>query len=217
MWTLGSVLLAGSACSAQKPVLSSNTHLMNVGSTAAQRDIDECIARSEQASEARQAYRENPVASAATSSVVGAAAGGAGGAVFGHAAQGAAAGAVGGAVGSLTSALLRGLFQSRPPEPFTRQFVDACLREKGYDPAGWKCNGRNRRFERVVHRLPTEFEKRIRFQTPISRKKPRENTLDIVRASRTMTQLDRPHPPKNVAKTNAAEGLLLAKSVAAAM
>ena len=138
MWTLGSVLLAASACSAQKPVLSSNTHLMNVGPAVAQRDIDECIARSEQASEARQANKENPVAGAATGSVVGAAAGGAGGAIFGHAGQGAAAGAVGGAVGSLTHSLMSGLFRSRAPEPFTRQLADACLREKGYEPYAWK-------------------------------------------------------------------------------
>lgn len=113
---------------------------MRVGSDLGERDIDECIARAEAAlTEGRDTPKEeNVVAGAATSSVVGAAAGGAGGAVVGQAGQGAAAGAVGGAVASLTYALLQGLFRSKPPNPSNRQLVDRCLREKGYEPAGWK-------------------------------------------------------------------------------
>jgi hypothetical protein len=33
---------------------------------------------------------------------------------------------------------LRGLFASKPPDPAYRGFVDGCLREKGYEPVGWK-------------------------------------------------------------------------------
>ena len=128
-----------SACASQKPVLSSNAHLMRVGSAAGERDIEECTARAEAVStEGGETSKENVAAGAATSSVVGAAAGGAGGAIFGHAGQGAAAGAVGGVVASLTHTLLRGLFGSKPPDPSYRQLVDRCLREKGYEPAGWK-------------------------------------------------------------------------------
>jgi len=134
-----SLLAVIPACSTQRPVLSSNAHLMSVGSAAGERDIDECIAHAEAAlSEGRDTPKEGVVAGAATSSVVGAAAGGAGGAVVGHAGSGAAAGAVGGAVGSLMSALLQGLFRSKPPEPSNQQIVDRCLREKGYEPVGWK-------------------------------------------------------------------------------
>ncbi|MGH7825130.1 MAG: hypothetical protein ACREQ7_08135 [Candidatus Binatia bacterium] len=137
--TISSLLLAISACASQRPVLSSNAHLMRVGPGVGERDIGECITRAEAAStEGGETSEENVVAGAATGSVVGAAAGGAGGAVVGDAARGAAAGAVGGAVASLTSALLRGLFRSRAPDPSYRQFVDRCLREKGYAPAGWK-------------------------------------------------------------------------------
>ena len=136
---ISSILAGASACASQRPVLSSNAYLARVGSDVGERDIDECIARAEAVlTEGRDAANGNVVAGAATSSVVGAAAGGAGGAVVGNAAQGAAAGAVGGAVASLTSALLHGLFRSKPPEPSKRQLVDRCLREKGYDPAGWK-------------------------------------------------------------------------------
>jgi hypothetical protein len=136
---LVSVILGISGCASHRPVLSSSAHLTRVGSTVAERDIDECIERAKVAStESRQSTDGNVVADAAGSSVVGAAAGGAGGAVFGNAGQGAAAGAVGGAVASLTSALLRGLFTPKPPDPTFRAFTDRCLREKGYEPAGWK-------------------------------------------------------------------------------
>ena len=131
-----------SACAAQKPVLSPNAYLASVGSTAAERDVDECIARAKAAAEAgpnKETLADSPIAGAATSSVAGAAAGGATGAIFGNAGQGAAAGAVGGTVGSLTLALLQGrLFERKPLEPITRRLTERCLREKGYEPAGWK-------------------------------------------------------------------------------
>ncbi len=137
--TISSLLVGISACASQRPVLSSNAHLMRVGPDVGERDIDECIARAEAAStEGRATSKENVVAGTATSSVVGAAAGGAGGAIVGQAGQGAAAGAVGGVVASLMHALLEGLFRSKPPDLSNRQFVDRCLREKGYEPAGWK-------------------------------------------------------------------------------
>ena len=141
--TFALALLVISACAAQKPVLFSNAHLMSVGSTVAERDIDQCITYAEAGSEAGQANKENPqttpIADAATTSVVGAAAGGAGGAIFGSAGRGAAAGAIGGAVGSLMYALLQGrLFQRKPLEPVTRQIAERCLREKGYEPIGWR-------------------------------------------------------------------------------
>lgn len=135
--TISSLLVGISACASQRPVLSSNAQLMRVGPDVGERDIDECIARAEAAStEGRET--SNVVAGTATGSVVGAAAGGAGGAVVGQAAQGAAAGAVGGAVAGLMHALLQWMFRSRPPDPSNQQFVDRCLREKGYEPVGWR-------------------------------------------------------------------------------
>lgn len=136
-----SLLLIGlSACAAHRPVLSSNQHLTQVGSSVAERDIDECMRRAE--ASARDGGGENRNESAAadtvTSTAVGAAAGGAGGAVVGRAGQGAAAGAAGGAAASLTSALLRGIFTPRQPSLSYKGVVDRCLREKGYEPAGWK-------------------------------------------------------------------------------
>jgi outer membrane lipoprotein SlyB len=126
------------ACASQRPVLSPNDHLMRVGASAAGQEIDECMARAEAAITEVGTSGENVVAGAATSSAVGAAAGAAGGAVVGEAAQGAAAGAAGGAVAGITQALLHGLFRSTPPDPTYRQSVDRCLRERGYEPLGWR-------------------------------------------------------------------------------
>jgi hypothetical protein len=126
-------------CATHRPVLSANAHLERVGPSVGERDIEDCIARAEPAKTERvQGSGENVVAGAAGSSVVGAAAGGAGGAVVGNAGRGAAAGAAGGAVAGLTSALMRGLLAPKAPDPSYRQFVERCLREKGYAPAGWK-------------------------------------------------------------------------------
>jgi outer membrane lipoprotein SlyB len=112
---------------------------MQVGSAAAERDVDECMRRAEaSASDGRENQRDNAAASTVTSTAVGAAAGGAGGAVVGRAGEGAAVGAASGAAASLTYALLRGIFAPREPNLAYRGFVDRCLREKGYEPAGWK-------------------------------------------------------------------------------
>jgi outer membrane lipoprotein SlyB len=136
---ISSLSIGMSACASHRPVLTSNAHLIRVGSDGGERDIDECLERAKVASsERRRTADGNVVAGTAASSAVGAAAGGAGGAVVGRAAQGAAAGAAGGAAASLTSALLQVLFAPKPPDPSFQQFVDRCLREKGYDPAGWK-------------------------------------------------------------------------------
>ncbi|MBW2448714.1 MAG: hypothetical protein JRG83_22750, partial [Deltaproteobacteria bacterium] len=55
-------------------------------------------------------------------------------AVRGHAGRGAATGAAGAAAGGL----VRGLFRSREPDPVERRFVEQCLRDRGYQPIGWR-------------------------------------------------------------------------------
>jgi len=130
-----------SACAAQKPVLHSNEQLTRVGPTVAERDIDECMRRAEgYASERGRDVGESAATDTVTSTAAGAAGGGAAGAVIGQAGRGAAAGAAGGAAAGLTAGLLRGLFAPRQPSPSLaqRDFVNRCLREKGYEPGGWK-------------------------------------------------------------------------------
>ena len=47
---------------------------------------------------------------------------------------GAGAGAAGGAAGALT----RGVIRSGDPDPVYQRFVEKCLRDKGYEPIGWR-------------------------------------------------------------------------------
>lgn len=137
--TLACAFLIGlSGCASNRPVLSANDHLLRVGSSTAERDIDECMRRAEAVTEGRENVAESAAVSTVGSAAVGAAAGGAGGAVVGQAGRGAAIGAASSAAASLMYSLLRGLFTSNPPAPPYRGLVDHCLRDKGYDPVQWR-------------------------------------------------------------------------------
>jgi len=43
-----------------------------------------------------------------------------------------------GAASGATGGLLRGLFRKSPPSEAYKQFVNRCLKERGYDPVGWE-------------------------------------------------------------------------------
>ena len=121
------------ACADKRPVLYPNARLKQVGTEAAQRDVDECLrlAREGGADDDRGVEVAKSTAGGAA---VGGAVGAATGAVLGSVGRGAAAGAAGGAAGGL----VHGLFRSSDPDPVFKNWVDRCLREKGYDPIGWK-------------------------------------------------------------------------------
>lgn len=120
-------------CAPMKPVLYPNPHLNQVGMAAAQMDINECIQLA--ASQGVTVHPEAKVAgSTATGAAVGAATGAAVGAVAGEFGRGAAAGAAGGSAGGFVN----GLLHARDPDPVLRQFVDQCLRDRGYMPVGWR-------------------------------------------------------------------------------
>jgi hypothetical protein len=120
------------ACGTKQPVLYPNPHLQKVGSDAAQAEIAECTRL------ARDYVRSNPTADAArdtaTGAVVGGATGAATGAVLGSVGRGAGAGAAGGA----TAGFMHWLFGPRDPDPLERSYVETCLRERGYQPMGWR-------------------------------------------------------------------------------
>ena len=133
-------LLATAGCAAKRPKLYPNEQYNRVGEVAAERDIDDCMQRADQyvksggqsADTARQVGTNTAVGAG-----VGAATGAVGGAIGGNAGEGAAVGAASGA----TAGLLWGLFgasQSHGPDPVYANFVDRCLRERGYEPIGWK-------------------------------------------------------------------------------
>jgi hypothetical protein len=130
---LGTVLVVA-GCSAPSPVLYPNARLNEVGQAEANRDIEACkqLAESGGANPA-----PGKAGRAARNTAVGGAAGGAtgavGGAILGNAGRGAAFGAATGA----TAGLVRSIFSSPQPSDAYKNFVNRCLRDKGYEPVGW--------------------------------------------------------------------------------
>jgi len=125
-------LLVG--CSGPSPVLYPNAHFQAVGRAAADRDIEDCRRVAEQAGANPGSGQGEAVATGTVAGgAVGGAAGAAGGAIVGSAGTGAAIGAASGAA----AGLVRSLFRSSGPSQAYRNVVDQCLRERGYQPAGW--------------------------------------------------------------------------------
>ena len=126
------VIFFFSGCASHGPILYPNDHLKKVGQATAKRDIEEC---QQQAAEYVKSQAGLETAkSTAVGAGAGAIVGGAVGAVTGNVGRGAAVGAVGGG----TSGFLHGLFSGSQPSPVQKNYVDRCLKEKGYEPIGWK-------------------------------------------------------------------------------
>ena len=124
------------ACSTSRPVLYPNAHLQSVGQVVADRDIEECENMAKTAGAHPQTEGTGEVATGtAVGAGVGAAGGAVGGAISGGAGIGAAIGAASGAVVGLLSSIFGR--RSAPSAAYTN-FVDRCLREKGYEPTGWQ-------------------------------------------------------------------------------
>jgi hypothetical protein len=125
------------ACaSGPRPILYPNDRLQAVGQAEADRAVAECR---ELAESAGASGGSGDVGQAAGSTAAGGAIGGAtgavGGAILGRPGTGAAVGAATGA----TAGLLRSIFSGGgQPSPAYRNFVDRCLRERGYEPVGWE-------------------------------------------------------------------------------
>jgi hypothetical protein len=120
-------------CADKRPVLYPNAHLKQVGEEAARRDVDDCM-RYAQESGAEGSKGTEIAKNTAGGAAMGGAVGAATGAVLGSLGRGTAAGAAGGAAGGL----VKGIFDTDDPDPVFKNFVDRCLREKGYESIGWK-------------------------------------------------------------------------------
>ena len=121
-------------CAPQRPVLYPNAKLNEVGTDAAQADIDECIRMAEANGATSDSAGGKIAKDTAKGAVIAGIAGAAVGAIFGDWGRGALVGAVGGGVASGT----RSAWDSNNPDPIFKEFVNRCLREKGYQPIGWK-------------------------------------------------------------------------------
>ena len=130
-WSLSLLFFLG--CAQQRPVLYPNPYLKTVGQERAEGDINECIRLASEQGAQRDAGGQ-VAKDTVEGGEVGGAVGAGVGAVLSSVGRGAAAGAAGGAAGALT----RGLFRSSEPDPVFRGFVDRCLRDKGYEPIGWR-------------------------------------------------------------------------------
>jgi hypothetical protein len=122
------------ACAGPKPVLYPNTHLQQVGEEVAEKDVAECEELAK--NYVSESNAEKKVAGqTAMGGAIGAAGGAVGGAIAGNVGLGAAIGA---AVGA-TQGLLRGIFGASQdkPSPVFQNFVNRCLKERGYEPMGW--------------------------------------------------------------------------------
>ncbi len=131
------LVLVGSAlagCAAPRPVFYPNAHLAKVGESTVQQDIDACMVMAETSGVSRTGGAGQAAGNVGKTAAVGAAGGAAVGAIRGHAGRGAAMGAAGGAAGGT----MRELFRAREPDPLFKNFVDRCLKEKGYETIGWK-------------------------------------------------------------------------------
>ena len=104
----GCALFAGCA-GTPNPVLYPNNHLQQVGQAAADRDIAEC----------RQLAGSSGVAETKDGKVAGQAAGGA-------------------AVGGAAAGTVRGAMNSGETSPVYKNFVQKCLRDRGYEVIGWQ-------------------------------------------------------------------------------
>ncbi|MGR6035034.1 MAG: glycine zipper family protein [Candidatus Nitrosoglobus sp.] len=130
------IILAMIGCAGPRPILYPNAHFKAVGQRAAEQDIAECRAMAEAAGATPgKGKTAETVKNSAAGAGVGAVSGAVGGAVIGSAGRGAAIGAAGGA----TAGLLRGLLSgpSKPNQAYIN-FVNRCLKERGYELTGWE-------------------------------------------------------------------------------
>lgn len=129
---LGFSALLASCAGPQRPVLYPNEKLNLTGKEAAQNDINECIQLSVEAG-AKEDKGKKAVRETAKESARGAAVGAVVGAITGNVGEAAAIGAAAGGASKATENAL-----DREVDPIQRGFVDQCLRDRGYQPIGWK-------------------------------------------------------------------------------
>ena len=132
---LATIVLVGCA-SGPKPILYPNERLNAVGQAQADQDIAECRDMAANAGASAGTGKARQAAgNTAAGGALGGATGAVGGAILGAPGTGAAVGAATGA----TAGLLRSMFSGGGgPTPAYRNFVDHCLRERGYEPVGWQ-------------------------------------------------------------------------------
>lgn len=129
-----SLLVSACASGPQRPQFFPNDYYRKVGSYQAESDTAQCMAMADE-------YVQDPSGwqNAAKKGLGGAAVGAGVGAIGGVITKGkvgratAAGAAIGGLLGVVSAAMEAG-----EKSPGYKQFVEACLRQKGYETAGWR-------------------------------------------------------------------------------
>lgn len=129
--TLSFLIAACPAC-AKKPALYPNDHYKKVGKPKASEDIQYCLDLADQ-SVGKESRGKTAVKTGAKGGLIGGAIGLGIGIITGSPGTSALAGAAGGAAGGAAS----GAVQDNADSVY-RNFVNRCLREKGYEPIGWR-------------------------------------------------------------------------------
>lgn len=128
------LILCLSACATSKPVIYPNAHSQSVGQGQVESDVAACRQITENAGASPHAGQADDAARAAVrGGAVGGATGAVGGAIGGDPLRGATIGAASGA----TASVLHRLLAEPAPNPTYRNFVERCLKDRGYDLAGW--------------------------------------------------------------------------------
>jgi outer membrane lipoprotein SlyB len=119
----------------QSPVLYPNAKLEQVGKAQAEADISTCRRLADDYVSSGAATAKEVGKDTAVGGVGGAAVGAVAGAVSGG---GAGRGAAIGAATGATAGAVHGTAKSVGPSPIYKNFVDRCLRDKGYQVIGWQ-------------------------------------------------------------------------------
>lgn len=134
------VLLTASslmACAGPEPVFRSNLQLQLYGKDTAEREAAVCGLKAERAGLHHGTNRSGNAGAGTALGVIGGAAVGASTGLIGGPTGIAIGAAAGGAVGAVLG-LLAGTYKPLEPQQEYAAFVERCLKEKGYETAGWQ-------------------------------------------------------------------------------
>ncbi|MBX3235742.1 MAG: hypothetical protein KF814_06295 [Nitrospiraceae bacterium] len=124
-------------CAGPEPVLKSNQQLLLQGKDQAEREVDLCRYKAEQAGLRHGTNRSSNAAAGAVIGLLGGAGVGASSGIVGGPGGVAIGAAAGGVVGGVLG-FFAGAYKPVDPQPDYTQFIERCLKERGYETVGWQ-------------------------------------------------------------------------------
>ena len=133
IFCLIALLLMAASCGPKRPVVYPDAKTQEVGEEKVRADVEDCVRQAKEAG-----IGKGKTGEVAKSTALGAATGAATGAAMGAFWQGAGTGAAQGAAGGAVAGLIGGLLRHHDLTPDQKQYVEECLRQKGYSNIGWR-------------------------------------------------------------------------------